>query len=236
LKAALLATAVALLAPLLACDGGPQSAAERGRELFADPELSPSQFNAFSCATCHRVVPDGDTPPRIAVTLYDSAFRASWWGGFEPRLIDAVNACYVMFMRGGQGLDEADERGRALYEYLVSISPGGPLPMRPMTVVENVTTVPRGDPARGGALYDAVCRPCHGDPHTGYEKLGHVTAIIPESSIAFAEQQMVGDVGLVVTEKVRHGQSFGIGGSMPAFTREALGDEDLGAILAYLGI
>jgi thiosulfate dehydrogenase len=35
---------------------------------------------------------------------------------------------------------------------------------------------------------------------------------------------------------VRHGQFFGVGGNMPLFTREALSDSDLGAIVAYLGL
>jgi thiosulfate dehydrogenase len=39
---------------------------------------------------------------------------------------------------------------------------------------------------------------------------------------------------LVVIEKVRHGRFFNIGGDMPLFSQEALSDEDLGALLAYL--
>ena len=39
---------------------------------------------------------------------------------------------------------------------------------------------------------------------------------------------------LVVIEKVRHGRFFDIGGEMPLFSQEALSDEDLGALLAYL--
>jgi thiosulfate dehydrogenase len=41
---------------------------------------------------------------------------------------------------------------------------------------------------------------------------------------------------LVVIEKVRHGQFFGVGGSMPPYSQEALPDTDLGALLAFLGL
>ena len=41
---------------------------------------------------------------------------------------------------------------------------------------------------------------------------------------------------LVVIEKVRHGQFFGVGGNMPLYSLEALSDEDLGALLAFLGL
>ena len=41
---------------------------------------------------------------------------------------------------------------------------------------------------------------------------------------------------LVVIEKVRHGQFFGVGGSMPPYSQEALSDADLGALLAFLGL
>ena len=87
--------------------------------------------------------------------------------------------------------------------------------------------------ARGREVYRSVCATCHGEPHTGNGRLGPLVSIIPEASIEFAEEQGVAPA-LVVIEKVRHGQFFGIGGNMPLFTREALSDEDLAAILAYL--
>ena len=79
----------------------PTSAVEYGEELFNDSRLSESDFNSFSCATCHAT-----TPRRRAgrldsgYSLYNSAFRQSWWGGYETNLLDAVNFCYVNFMRG----------------------------------------------------------------------------------------------------------------------------------------
>lgn len=192
-----------------------------------------SGFNHFSCATCHRTTAD-DPSPRIAGTLRDVVYRPSWWGGQAPRLLDAVSFCNVYFMRGTP-IDPGDPKGRALYEYLVSISPGRPAPAARLSVVENVAPLPRGDPRRGERAYAAACRPCHGSPHSGSGRLAPTVAIIPEASLGFAEDQGV-NATLVVIEKVRHGQFFGVGGNMPPFSREALSDEDLGGILVYLGL
>ena len=211
----------------------PRTAAELGGRLFADPGLSTSQFNAFSCATCHSAEPE-QAGPRIAVTLRDAAFRPSWWGGYAPRLLDAVNFCFVFFMRG-EPFSRADLRGRALYEYLVSISPTRPAPAAPLTAVEIVGVLPRGDRARGAKVWDAVCRGCHGDTHSGDGRLNDLVAIVPEASIEFAQESGY-DPDLVVIEKVRHGQFFGVGGNMPLFSREALSDADLGALISYLGL
>jgi thiosulfate dehydrogenase len=225
--------AVVILALIGCSGGGAVPAVEHGAALFRDPGFSGSRFNSFSCATCHTTTP-GDAAPRIGGTLHDTAFRAAWWGGYAPRLLDAVSFCNVYFMRGVP-IDPGDPRGRALYEYLVSISPTRPAPARPLSIVENVSPVPRGDPRRGREVYDAVCRDCHGQPHSGSGRLATSVAIIPEASIGFAREFQV-DPALVVVEKVRHGQFFGVGGNMPLFSREALSDADLGALLAYLGL
>jgi len=218
------------------CHGreAPLAAADYGRALFSDPRFSGSQFNVFSCATCHAATPDGDGP-RIARSLRNSAFRRSFWGGYKPRLLDAVNFCYVFFMRGDPPLDRDDPRGRALYEYLVQISPERPSAPVPLTIVENISDVGRGDPARGRRVWDATCRTCHGDPHTGRGRLADFVSIVPEDSLDFAREAGVAPA-LVVVEKVRHGQFFGVGGNMPPFSREVLSDADLGALLAYLGL
>jgi len=84
-----------------------------GAALFTDPGFSSSQFNSFSCATCHAVSAD-ETAPRIGGSLYDTAYRVSWWGGYAPRLIDAVSFCTVYFMRGSP-IDPEDPRGYSAY-------------------------------------------------------------------------------------------------------------------------
>jgi thiosulfate dehydrogenase len=220
----------ALLALVLAgC--GPTPAKDVGASLFNDARFAQSEANPFSCSTCHA---DSDDDTRIlpGANLKDAAFRSSYWGGYSPNLLDATNVCVTFFMRGAP-LTRDDQRGRALYEYLASISPTKDAAPAPLTIVENVTTVARGNPSRGAAVYDAACKSCHGEPSTGAGRISELASIIPESSAEFAEQSGF-PLDLVVVEKVRHGRFFGVGGTMPPFSTESLSDEDLGALLAFL--
>ena len=130
--------------------------------MFADPRFSGDDFNAFSCATCHD---DGssDAEARLYAghSLVDSVHRDSWWGGHTVALKDAVDSCLFFFMRE-QPLQADEPRARALYEYLLSISPAGSttssLPALPLTIVENVTSVPRGDPTAPFSASAERCR------------------------------------------------------------------------------
>lgn len=226
----LLASAIVIASFALGACPAP-TGAQVGERIFSDSRLSDSEFNSFSCATCHSVE-DAKDGPRIGVTLKNVVGRPAWWGGYSPRLLDAVNFCNVFFMRGTP-LEPSDPRARALYEYLVSISPEATSAEMPLNVVENVTTVPRGDPRRGAAVYDASCRVCHGEPRTGIGRIDELASIIPNASIEFAEANDF-DPELVIVEKIRHGQFFAVGGNMPMFTREALSDDDLSALMGYL--
>ena len=224
--------APALALALLAC--GPPPAAEVGAALFVDPRVSASEFNSFSCATCHTVgaAVDPQGPLMAGADLGDVVFRPRWWGGAAPTLLDAVNHCLVFFMRE-PAWRASDPRGRALYEYLLQHSPKRPAAAQPLTLVENVTTVPRGDPARGEGVWQRACQSCHGDIHTGAGRISDLASVVPESSLVFAEESGF-SVDLVIVEKVRHGPFFGVGGNMPPFATEQLSDEDLGALLGYL--
>lgn len=236
-KTALVALAALGVLSGLGCGGedGPVTAAEYGERLFNDARLSESAFNSFSCATCHATTP---TPPAgrldSGYTLYDSAFRKSWWGGYETRLLDAVNFCYVNFMRGVAPLTEDAPQSRALYEYLVSISPNRDAAPLPFTVVKDITPVPGGDKARGQEVYRAACQGCHGEPHTGAGRLTELASVLPEVAADYGELFPGVPPSLVFIEKVRHGQFFGVGGNMPLYSREALSDADLGALLTFL--
>ena len=227
-------TALLTLALLdgLAC--GPVPAATYGEQLFGDPKLSSSAFNTVSCSTCHSV--GVSTQPHIdsGANLQDSAHRTSWWGGDEATYLEAVNACLVTFMRA-EPLTASDEKGRALYEYLASVSPKPSTPAVPFTVVENITSVARGDAKKGAVVWDHACLPCHGEPHTGQGRLSTLVSKVPEDSAAFAKEHGA-TTDLVVIEKVRHGSFFGVGGAMPPFSAETLSDEQLGQLLAFLGI
>lgn len=225
---------LAVLGLIAGC--GPVLAKDAGAQLFTDPRFSGSEVNAFSCATCHSI---GNKDGRIypGLSLADAAGRARFWGGASTSLLDATNACVVFFMRG-QPIAKDEPRARALYEYLVSTTSDRPVATRPplpLTIVENVSSVARGDSARGAEVWDAACKVCHGAPHTGEGRLSELAAKVPEDSADFAAQ--VGfPLDLVVIEKVRHGGFFGIGGTMPPFALEQLSDEDLGALVAFLGL
>ncbi|HEX8441103.1 c-type cytochrome [Archangium sp.] len=224
-------------AVLLAVGCGPTPAVEYGEELFRDPKLSESQYNTFSCATCHATTATPE-PGKVYAghSLYNAASRPSWWGGYETRLLDAVNFCYTAFMRGVTPLAPEDPKSRALYEYLASISPDTDVPAQPFTIVKDITDVPRGTAEWGAAVYTSACLDCHGEAHTGKGRKTELAPVLPEVANAYGELFPGTSPGLVFIEKVRHGRFFGVGGNMPPYSREALSDKDLGALLAYLGL
>lgn len=238
-----LAAAVAIAcaaAAVAGCDdGGPglHRAAEVGRALFSDPRLSDSGLNAYACSTCH-VTTAAPAPERIdsGHPLGGVAARAAWWGGRRDRLFDAVNDCLVYFMRASRPLDEDDPAGRALFEYLHSLGAAPPQPALPLTVVENLADVPRGDPARGAVVYRQACRICHGDEHTGAGRPSPVAPVLPESLAEYATLFPGTPTALPVIEKIRHGGFFRVGGVMPFYATELLSDAELGALLAHFGI
>ncbi|RKH39492.1 cytochrome C oxidase Cbb3 [Corallococcus sp. AB050B] len=231
--------AALLVGVLAGCDGedGPQDAADYGEALFQSSTLSSSEYNSFSCATCHATTAQAPAG-RIdsGHTLYNVAARPDWWGGSETRLLDAVNVCYVNFMRGVTKLGPDEPRSRALYEYLSRISPDAQAPALPFTVVKDIQDVPRGDATRGEAVYRAACQNCHGATHTGEGRLTTFASVLPEVTRTYDEAFPGIPHAQVVIEKVRHGPFFGVGGTMPLYGKEALSDADLGALLTYLGL
>jgi thiosulfate dehydrogenase len=208
-----------------------------GARLFRDPGLSTSPFNAFSCATCHAVERGA---PAYLSGRYDPApnlagvvSRPSWWGGYETRLLDAINVCLDEFM-GGRRLAPDEDRARQLYAYLEENDNPQASAAVPFTIVRQVGVLKavRGDPTRGRALYEAACVRCHGAPHSGSGRLTPRATIVPEGTIA----AFPNDARSAVEEKIRHGKFFGIGGVMPLYPREALSDLEVADLLAYLGL
>ena len=150
--------------------------------------------------------------------------------------MQAVDFCYVYFMRGFPSLDPQDDDARALYEWLKTLSTGAPLPTRPMTIVEGTydpSATLAGDPDAGREVFDRSCRGCHGSPSTGEGRLGSNVSIVPDSSVEFARENNV-PLRLVLAEKVRHGQFFGVGGNMPLWPLERMSDQSLADLLEYL--
>jgi thiosulfate dehydrogenase len=217
-------------------DNGPVPAVEFGAQIFSDPRLADNPDNAYSCATCHDVTGAPD-PARIypGHTLYDAAFRASWWGGYEAELLQAVNFCYESFMGAPAPLAPDDPKAKALYEYLASISPTRPAPAKPLTWQKYVLSIQPGDAARGEEVYAGACAICHGALGTGERRLSKAIPRLPDAIDAVAKRFPNTAPAILVVEKVRHGQFWGIGGNSPPFSRNAMIDEDLAALLAYLG-
>jgi thiosulfate dehydrogenase len=223
--------ALVFLLALTACE---RSAAEYGSEVFRDPgALSASRMNTFACSDCHATA-DGDDRLLPGYDMRGVAARGAWWGGQAATLADAVDACLLYFMRASP-LDRDSEKARALYEYLLSITPeGSPTEPLPMTVVENVVAVPLGDATRGAEIYRRACGYCHGDVGTGRGQILDKPVILPD--VASEYDMLFPGVprGLVFIDVTRHGRFFGVGGTMPFFSKEILSDADIGDLLAYL--
>ncbi len=223
-----------LLVAAAACSGE-ISGADRGAELFESTDLSPSDLNVFSCATCHSTSEGaGPTDGHPGYRLFGVAARTRYWGEDYSVLEDAVSACLVFFMKA-EPVDPADDDLHALYEYLLSITPDGSVDEPyAFTVVENAADIPRGDAARGEAAYERACRRCHGEAFTADGSILREEVNLPGVTEGYADDFPGVEPSLVVIEKVRHGRFFNIGGEMPLFSEEALSDDDLGALLSYL--
>ena len=226
--------ALVALLTVLGC-GGTQTvpAATLGERQFSSPSLSTSPFNTFSCSTCHQVAGARAARNDPGYNLYGVVNRATWWGGYETTLIDAINYCMTEFM-GGRALSTDDISARELYEYLAANGSGGPSPALPFTVMKNVTPLTNlaGDKTHGKEVYDRSCRRCHGDPHTGSGRLSTKVSIIPDDTLAVFPN----NARAVAVEKVRHGKFFNIGGIMPLYATEAISDQEIADILAYIGL
>ena len=239
-----LAFALTLAAVLAACDGGapsPMPARDFGAQLFRDARFAESAFNRFACSTCHATTQGAD-PQRILSggTLYDVAARPRFLGGQTLRLLDAVNFCYVYFMRG-VALSKSEPKAKALYEYLLALSPSArspnaSAPQVPMTLVRDVVDVPPGDAVAGRALYSKACGECHGALGSGAGRISESASLLPQVTTTYGVDFPGVPAARVVIEKVRHGQFFGVGGNMPFYSREALSDADLASILAAMGL
>jgi thiosulfate dehydrogenase len=223
----------------IALAGCTESAAQYGQSLFDDPSISSAASNRFRCSTCHEVV-DPPQHVRPGYTLHDSVVRQGWWGGNVLTLLDAVNQCITNFMQG-RALDSTDDKGRALFAYLQSISPDPSAPELSLTVVatlnypdKNFIDIPSGDPGVGMQIWSDSCGNCHGAPHTGDGRIEPTASLVPDDSLANHGTDPNTGARPVVIEKVRHGKFFMVGGTMPLFSLEALSNDQLGAVLGYL--
>jgi thiosulfate dehydrogenase len=221
-----------------ACGGGggqvERSAAERGRELFSSPALSRNSYNDLTCAHCHAASAD-DPRPLPGAPMPGVHLRPSYWGGDELDLLESLNQCLTGFMLETRGLEPDDQRAVDLYAFFESLPPSAP-EAQPFTFVRELGPVPAGDAARGEAAYAAACSWCHGAPHTAEGRAVELAVVVPEATLAEHGNDPTYDVRTVFVEKIRHGRYLGFGGFMPPFSREKLSDQEVGDLLAYLGL
>lgn len=214
----------------------PIPAKEFGAVVFNDPAFAGTRLNAYACSTCH-AEREGDTRLLPGYSMAGVTQRTAFWGGQIERLIDASSFCYQQYMFGAGPLDAEDVRAKALYEYLATLAADdGAKSALPFTIVHTVTVLTGGDAQKGQAAYSAACRGCHGDIHSGSGQISSRANVLPEVTKDYARLFPAVDPALVVIEKVRHGNSFGLSGTMAPFSQEALSDAQLADILAYLGL
>jgi thiosulfate dehydrogenase len=211
-------------------------AAELGQDRFSDPRVSTSHFNTFTCATCHvvdaaaKVVPEGRFDP--GYNLAGAATRSSWWGGGETTLLSAINVCIKQFM-GGRALTRDEVAARELDAYLEAHPTTDTAPAS-FTIERMVGPLAdiKGEATRGADVYQKSCYRCHGEAHSAKGRSSTIASIIPEASIS-SFHELARDV---TVEKIRHGRFFNVGGLMPFYTKEAMTDQTIADILAYLGL
>jgi thiosulfate dehydrogenase len=233
-----------LLLALTACKADDETvvvevpAVEHGRFLFGDPSASPSPNNVFSCATCHQGAPDAaDDRILPGATLAGAPERPSFWGGAELDLLRAINHCRTSFMAAQQPWTAEDEEAEVMYLFLMSLGPGDPS-AQPFTLVASAEDLPAGDAARGAEVYRRSCGNCHGATGSGEGRLGTEIPILPDESVAYFQSLQFDETDTRVSfiEKSRHGAFFGLFGSMPPYSREALADDDLADLISFLGL
>lgn len=226
---------VLVAAAAAACEGSTEiderTAVERGSELFRTKGAGTSA-GFYACATCHD---DGTkTPFKPGATLAGATGRASYWGGAETDLLRAINACRYFFMQAPAAWTRTDPDARAMFAWLATLD--GPADSVAFTVPQSESDVPNGDSVRGAAVYDGACRPCHGTSNDGAGKLsGSIPALPGEAYGALVRYGFDPyKIRLSFIEKTRHGAFVGLTGVMPPFSVEAMSDEDLGHLLAFL--
>jgi thiosulfate dehydrogenase len=229
---------LAVVCGAISCASDPEllSFEARGAEVANDRSVTRSQYNAYTCLTCHPVRAGGSLVlPGAALT--GAARRPSYWGGEVVHLREAVERCWSSFMRGDiRDLDTRD--GQALEAWLRSLSPAtsteGTTAVT-MTFPRTVRDLGEGtDRVRGLAAWQRACARCHGAFETGAGRIGTGASVLPRETLAehcddellpgFERQSYIRGT---VVEKTRHGSFLGYAGVMPPFATEVLPDDDL---------
>ncbi|MFT3713610.1 MAG: YceI family protein [Archangium sp.] len=145
-----------------------------GEKLFHDPNVG-GPGNKMTCFHCHAKTDEReggvvlkDDHIRAAHTLYNSAQRPKFWGGFASTPGKAAAICQKQYMLG-DGLSA--EQDAQLTAYLEAISPDSAPELDYRTTYRSMETLLRdptgGDAARGKKVADKYCMTCHLDGRVG---------------------------------------------------------------------
>ncbi len=230
--------AIALLLVACADTERREPLAARGAEIAGEPASSRSRYNVFACTTCHAARP-ADVGDRLlpGATLEGAARRPTFWGGDVVHLREAVERCWVFFMRG-TATDLDGPTGEALSAWLDSLALEGSTAGTQAwshTWPRTVRSLGDGDAALARPIWNRACANCHGAIGTGAGRLGPLVSIVPRDT----EREHCATVfpptypdattymRTVVVEKIRHGSFLGYAGSMPPFSNEVLSNDDV---------
>lgn len=218
-----------------------RTAIQHGEDLFRDPKISGTSFNEMSCSTCHALHAGED--PRVLPTgapLAGVLSRPTYWGGTTDTLLGSINACLYYFMLANDPWTGEEDEAKAIYAYLESLEAEAKpeeKAAQPFTIAP-VSAPTSGDAKHGAILYVQACESCHGLRGSGVNRLVKRAPILPDATLQAHGPPTYTDADrrLVFIEKTRHGGFLGYGGQMPPFSEEALSDQDLADLLAYLGV
>ena len=232
-------TLACTVALLTTCGPQYESYAQYGEDLAQSTTISHSDYNAFSCTTCHAT-----STATIGTRIYPGAvlegasLRPSWWGGNVLDLGTAVGICFQHFMQGQQ-LDLQSPTAQALDAYLTELgtqaTPAEGMAV-PFTIVPTIYDIDlsTGNATNGADLYSRTCYPCHGDKHTGAGHIGQATILPDDTLTEHLAEFGPGCTREVFIEKIRHGSFLAYPGVMPPFSTELLTDSNIADILVYL--
>lgn len=194
----------------------------RGESLFHNATTGGSG-NKLACFHCHAKADErlglkqGDGFARAGHSVFDSAQRPRFWGGFGRTVGEAATICAKMFMRRPDGLTAEQEKDLTAFLEAISPDPAPELDYRALyrTYDSPIRDPLGGDAARGKALAEQYCMICHLEARAA-----------PALQVGLYEPDWV-------VRRVRHLEGHG-DKLMPVFSMARLPDSDLRDIVTWL--
>lgn len=214
--------------------------APSGRALFYSRAAS---SNGLACILCHSDFDETRTDDgliRPGHTLYNAAFRETWWGQEPddpdryPDIAHAAVFCVEHYMQNPQKLTA--QQLLDLQAYLSAITKRPNRDALPIAAAADKTGeyagFDGGDRIGGRELFYAACHSCHPNGNAGIS----ATAIPRDRPPAFyARKVREGDgLGAVFSGVDPNGYDPGSGLFMPFFTSDRLSDQQLRDTIAFM--